>query len=103
MRLIDADAFIAELTIDPIECPGCPEPEFLDEFLALVASAPTADAVPVVHGTWKTVEDWDGDEHYECSVCGEEWFLEAGDPKSNNMNYCPHCGARMDGDENEAY
>lgn len=24
---------------------------------------PTVDAVPVRHGRWETVEDWDGDEH----------------------------------------
>lgn len=67
----------------------------LNQFIDDIDHAPTVDAVPVVHGTWKTVEDWDGDEHYKCSVCGDEWFLEAGDPKANNMNYCPNCGADM--------
>lgn len=40
-RLIDADALISELTIDPVECPGCPEPEYLEEFIDLLEGAPT--------------------------------------------------------------
>lgn len=46
-------------------------------------------------GKWKTVEGYDGDEYYECSNCGEPWFLESGTPKDNNMNFCPNCGADM--------
>lgn len=48
-------------------------------------------------GEWKTVEGYDGDEYYECSNCGEPWFLSAGTPKDNNMNFCPNCGADMRG------
>ena len=50
-------------------------------------------------GEWKTFEGYDGDEYYECSICGEPWFLEAGTPKDNNMNFCPNCGAYMKGGE----
>ena len=32
---------------------------------------------------------------WECSECGEVWMLNEGNPKENNMNYCPQCGARM--------
>lgn len=35
---------------------------------------------------------------HACSVCGEEWHLEDGTPQQNNMNFCPRCGSRMDGD-----
>ena len=48
-------------------------------------------------GEWKTVDGYDGDEYYECSNCGEPWFLSAGTPKDNNMNFCPNCGAEMKG------
>lgn len=41
MRLIDADALVAGLEVDPVECPGCPQPEWLHEFLALIENAPT--------------------------------------------------------------
>lgn len=43
MRLIDADALIDSLTINPERCPGCPEMEGLEEFVNLLDSAPTAD------------------------------------------------------------
>lgn len=59
-----------------------------------------ADVQPVKRGKWEEVTDYGGwgDTHYRCSVCGEEWYLEDGKPKDNNMNFCPWCGARMDGD-----
>ena len=62
-----------------------------------IRPAPTIEAEPVRHGRWETIEDYDGDCIYRCSVCGEEWTLIAGTPKDNNMNYCPRCGAKMDG------
>jgi len=40
-KLIDADALIRSLEVDPVECPGCPEPEYLKEFIELLAEAPT--------------------------------------------------------------
>lgn len=53
----------------------------------LIDITPTADAAPVVHGKWKEREF--GMAH-ECSECGhcEIYVLP---------NFCPDCGARMDG------
>ena len=61
-----------------------------------------ADVQSVKRSYWEEVTDYGGwgDTHYRCSVCGEEWYLEDGNPKDNNMNFCPRCGARMDGDTN---
>lgn len=61
------------------------------------------DVQPVKHGYWEEVTDYGGwgDTHYRCSVCGEEWYLEDGKPKDNNMNFYPRCGARMDGEQND--
>lgn len=67
-----------------------------------IDAMPTVDAVPVRHGTWKTVEDWDGDEHYQCSECGAEFVLIEGTPNDNDYLYCSHCGARMDGKDGDA-
>ena len=58
-----------------------------------IADAPTIDAVPVVHGRWKEVqeEQWlvglvtIG---YECSECAYG--------SGSDTDYCPNCGARMD-------
>lgn len=43
--------------------------------------------------------EWDEDCTWECSSCGEPWTLIEGTPKQNGMNYCPNCGARMEGEE----
>ena len=60
-----------------------------------INSIPAADVAPVVHGRWihdgRRVES--GIDWCHCSECG----------KSDNFcartNYCPNCGAKMDGDE----
>lgn len=61
----------------------------------LIASAPAVDAVEVVHGRWEEqyipngkYVAWDG---FYCSICGKQ---------SAKSNYCPNCGAKMDGDKN---
>lgn len=33
---------------------------------------------------------------WECSKCKCEWCLEEGNPKDNDTNYCPECGARIE-------
>ena len=35
--------------------------------------------------------------------CGEEWCLEDGKPKDNNMNFRPRCGAKMDAEPDEPW
>lgn len=50
-------------------------------------TAPAADVAPVVHG--RKIEDGDIGCFWMCSLCGE--CLPYG------ANYCPHCGAKMDG------
>jgi hypothetical protein len=64
----------------------------------LIEVAPAADVVPVVHGRWVQVichvefEDGFVDRLYECcSRCHEPNGRKA-------TNYCPNCGARMDGE-----
>lgn len=79
MRLIDADAY-----------------DFPDDLIY----EPTIEAEPVRHGEWKKRErkwiDEDGKEWIKfdgifCSACGNS---------SPPYNYCPNCGAKMDGKEN---
>lgn len=33
---------------------------------------------------------------WNCSKCKCEWCFEEGNPKDNNTNYCPECGARIE-------
>ena len=57
--------------------------------LAAVDKQPTVAAVEVVHGRWMFRKNWD---FFVCSECSHE--------SSNYSNYCPNCGAKMDGDGN---
>lgn len=91
-RLIDADAFDKRIRLDVGSC----EEELTEDFkdgistiLEMMKTAPTVDAVPVVHGEWT---DKDGG-IATCSVCGDRWGVWS------VMKYCPNCGARMDGEQ----
>lgn len=53
-----------------------------------------ADVAPVVHGQWKTNSD--RPDTLICSICKCGFDMWKHDPH----NYCPNCGARMDGDDN---
>lgn len=63
-----------------------------------VEKMPAADVAPVVHGKWAPSEGNPG--FLVCSVCGDcyvydEWVDE------RKWRYCPNCGARMDGGDND--
>ena len=47
-------------------------------------------------GKWIEQEDYNLDTYYDCSMCGNSWSTVEGTPWENGMNYCPHCGARME-------
>lgn len=51
-------------------------------------------------GHWIEKDGFDGDTYYDCSECGESFCLIDGTPTDNLYNYCPNCGAKMEG-ENE--
>lgn len=50
------------------------------------------------HGEWIEAEDDLGYTVYKCSNCKEEFVIDDCTPKEIGYNYCPSCGARMDGD-----
>lgn len=58
------------------------------------------DVLPVIHAKWKPDEESSVEKPcYRCSNCGA--VLEE-DYKWHNHNFCYHCGAKMDGEENES-
>jgi hypothetical protein len=68
----------------------------LERAYAEIREMPAADVAEVVHGRW-IKEDFLSDDvnnAEKCSQCGEliGWF-------GNLPNYCPNCGAKMDGGE----
>ena len=60
-------------------------------FSIYVSRLAAADVAPVKHGHW-VKEKSDVLIHWHCSVCEKCYFLE-----EPNADYCPHCGAKMDG------
>lgn len=82
-------------------CAYCGIMEIMEDISSIEATGCTS----VNHGYWEEVTDYGGwgDTHYRCSVCGEEWYLEDGKPRDNNMNFCPRCGAKMDAEPDEPW
>ena len=56
-----------------------------------ILNAPTIEAAPVVHGEW-IYENYT----WHCGVCGFHPF-KGYIPKEPGFNFCPNCGAKMDG------
>ena len=67
----------------------------IDTAVKAVERLPVADVSPVKHGHW-VKEKPDVLIHWHCSVCKNCYYLE-----EPNANYCPNCGAKMDGGEGE--
>jgi hypothetical protein len=92
-RYIDADKFLQ----DEMKRCGCVplvgSCTTDNESLAYqLAKASTADVAEVKHGEWETTDTPLG-RCCVCSVCGSCPTLE--------YNYCPYCGAKMDGGKAE--
>jgi hypothetical protein len=59
--------------------------------VAILNQFPAADVVEVRHGRWLPVDD--NMDAFDCSEC--EAMV------SKRMNYCPSCGAKMDGGQDD--
>lgn len=80
--------YIPEVDVD-----NFPNTVSIKDIRRIIREIPAADVAPVRHGKWVKTNNgvcyW-----HECSLCHErqyksEWF----------SNYCPNCGAKMDGKE----
>lgn len=81
----------------------------VDAMIKATQEAPAVDAEPVRHGVWKPVmlKNVFGQEfvyRHACSICHEYTLCECAnyDAEEELSNYCPNCGAKMDGDEHAA-
>ena len=107
MRLIDADELISNVFKNDIS---------YNAFKNLVQRQQTVDAVPIKRGEWQIegMNTYDlaygctGYEPiYRCSCCGiiTESYLRTEKPimpeDASFPDYCPNCGASMDGEEQE--
>lgn len=67
----------------------------LKQALEMFDEIPTADVAPVVHGVWGCVNKIDPISGYRCSKCRRIVGFDL-------TPYCPNCGAKMDGGDNDA-
>lgn len=61
----------------------------------LLDEIPAADVAPMVHGVWGRVNKIDPISGYRCSKCRRIVGFDL-------TPYCPNCGAKMDGGDNDA-
>ena len=73
-----------------VRCRACATGDAID----IIEDAPAADVAPVVYGRWIPFHSKiSGDIQY-CSACEIGFAAKA--------DYCPHCGAKMDGGADHA-
>jgi len=101
-RYIDIDAFRADYQLGEY-CEGCERYGKKDcdypsysarDFCGWLDDAPIVDAAPVKHGKWTTKRTQKHDGEWYCTECDYEQIV-----MTDDMKYCPGCGARMDLEE----
>lgn len=65
----------------------------------MLDAVPTADVAEVRHGHWE--QEQPQYRLYKCSACNKVCFVERWGDKIVLYDYCPNCGARMDGESDE--
>ena len=60
----------------------------------------TVDAVEVVHGYWVLLDECANEGVY-CSVCHKKVYSANYANQKIKSNYCPNCGAKMDGERKD--
>lgn len=73
-------------------CRAC----WVDDMLDEVDCFQPADVAPVVHGRWRYCGFLQ-----ECQACGEIYSVHGGN-SGKSWNFCPNCGAKMDGGGGDA-
>ena len=68
----------------------------IDTAIDNLEKIPAADVREVKHGRW-IKEKPSALVHWHCSVCGACYYLD-----EPNAEYCPRCGATMDGKDGES-
>ncbi len=96
-RYIDADAALKrfeEMHGNESELLNCYNADWVVSF---IETQPTADVQEVKHGKWfRTVPTTTKSYRRICSLCGKIAYMIRA-----RYTYCPWCGAKMDGGENE--
>lgn len=99
MEVIDKKEYISKIEVVRILQKAYAEGRIQakDGLSSVLDDIQNADVKPVKHGRWiyvGSVRSWD---EIKCSACDAAFNTEDRD-LILNWDFCPHCGARMDGD-----
>lgn len=100
---IEREALITKFKKMELGEHGLVERLFADGVYAVIAAFPATDVAPVVHARWIHSRYEDCSEQFElvkCSQCNHEAYAMAFYVRGGN--YCPNCGAKMDGGADHA-
>lgn len=80
---------------------GNPHAHF-DDVWYFVRNAPSINAVPVVHARWERMDEYcNHAREFKCTACKRsvhyDYFT-----RSCDYDFCPNCGAKMDGVEHDS-
>ena len=89
-RLIDADALIEKAKHEAEGMKGEYKESFAIYVEWLVEKMPPIEERKT--GKWNRLRS----DTFHCNFCGTTFIVIQGE---NNMNYCPNCGARMEGEQ----
>lgn len=103
--LIDRDELLKALKKEFRQNEYKHDPYF--KFKKIVETMPTISSIEQIikepkTGRWIAVTDelWSGGGYWKCSNCSFGFSIGAYH-EANEWNYCPHCGARMDGESDD--
>ena len=65
--------------------------------LRAIRELPAADVAEVVHARWERVRS-----NWYCTGCNKGYRITKGAPMASSFFYCPNCGAKMDGGNDDA-
>lgn len=98
MRLIDADKLIKKNIEDMHINTDFMTAAVLSAFNKILMNEPEIKAKPVRHGKWIVNVRRSLTREFKCSVCDESICFDY-DTCFHEYDYCPFCGAKMDGGE----
>ena len=91
MAYIDVDNFAERIKLSPAFKKYGIEGDLLQKVvLDLLDNAPAADVEEVKHGEWERIIRNGKPRGIKCSLCGKHIHF--------HENFCPECGAKMDGE-----
>ena len=97
MRLINADKLIQRIVKGETSMNRNPA-----IYTSMITEDLYVDAEPVRHGKWVDSEafkrPWFRHHIFECSVCRNTLDMDGVNAGRGDANYCPNCGAKMDGE-----